>query len=81
MSGWRTIVVDGVSYVWRGADYVTVRFAESRKAVCRGPVTEIIPNMNWNVWERGQHKQTQDGMLTPRHVAAWIRRQVSCRGT
>lgn len=71
MSGWRKIVVDGKSYRWRGSSFVIVQ-DENGKRVAAGNAPEV-KDLTWNDWERGGWKKTQDGMMMPREVAAFVR--------
>ena len=36
-----------------------------------------VTGRSWTEIERGQHKKTSDGMVTPKHVADFIRSQVA----
>ena len=72
MGSWRKIIVDGKNYRWRGADFVVVQ-DENGKRVAAGSAPEI-KGISWNDWERGGWKITQDGMMRPSEVAAFIRR-------
>lgn len=69
--GWRSIVVDGRQYRWRGASYVVVQDKDGNR-VCAGNAPEI-KGISWSDWERGGWKSTPDGMMRPGEVAAFIR--------
>lgn len=66
---WRKIVVGGAEWKYHvGQIHAEARCGE-RKLLSR--LTEII-GLTWDVIERGQWKQTSDGAITPKHIAAWI---------
>lgn len=68
---WRKIVVSGVEWKYHvGTGAVEARCAE-RKLV--GQLPEVT-GLDWNSIERGRHKRTSDGMVTPKQIAAWISR-------
>lgn len=67
---WRKIVVGGAEWKYHiGSGAVEARCGD-RKLV--GTPPEIVPGLTWDIFERGQHKRTSDGMITPKHIAAWI---------
>ena len=66
---WRKIVVRGVEwkyFVGHGA--VEARCGERKIVEQLHRVTGGTPND----FERGQHKRTSDGMITPKRISAWI---------
>jgi hypothetical protein len=71
VSSWRKIVVDGKNYRWRGSSFVIVQDENGRR-VAAGNATEI-KGLTWNDWERGHWKRTNDGMMRPGEVAAFVR--------
>lgn len=75
MSGWRNIIVDGTKYRWRGHSYVMV-ITESEEKFASATACQI-KGITWSDWERGHWKKTPDGMMTPDHVAEFIRRVVN----
>jgi len=71
---WRTIEVAGVRYRWRyGRGTVEVRC--DRQVVLR-VASNILRSNSPADFERGQHKRTSDGCVTPAMVRAAIAREV-----
>jgi hypothetical protein len=70
---WRTVEVDGATYRWRyGRGTVEVR--RDRQVVLRVP-SYVLRGTTPDLFERGQHKRTSDGMVTPAMVRAAIARR------
>lgn len=72
---WRKIEVDGIVWEYRmGTGNAVIR---STKIT---PVFKFIVNYStltgrsWDIIERGQRKKTSDGMVTPKHIADYIRK-------
>lgn len=71
---WRNLTVDGKKYRWRGSSFIVIQ-DEGGKRVGKAQLSAPeIKGTDWNVWERGQWKHTNDGMMRPGEVAAYIRR-------
>lgn len=75
MSGFRRIVIEGAEWRWKTGKGGMVK--------ARGPSGESLvfsqPDLgrSWDTFERGQHKRTGDGVITPGMVAEAIRRSTS----
>jgi hypothetical protein len=70
---WRNITVDGVGWrycVGRGA--VVARGPNGEK-LCDG--LDVVTGRAWDIIERGQHKMTSDGAVTPGDISNWIKRE------
>lgn len=68
----RNISVNGVRYRYRvGKTFVVIRNETKRLLVSCADVV----GCSQNTWERGQWKKTQDGMVTPSRIAAFIKGQ------
>jgi hypothetical protein len=73
---WRTIEVAGVRYRWRyGRGTIEVRRADNNQVVLRVD-NYILRGTTPALFERGQHKRTTDGMVTPAMVRAAVARSV-----
>jgi hypothetical protein len=69
---WRTVEVAGVQYRWRyGRGTIEVR--RGREVVLRVANNDLRGNSP-DDFERGQHKRTSDGYVTPAMVRAAIAR-------
>ena len=68
MSSWREIEVDGKTYKWR-CGKTAVRI----KGIGYVMLSEIT-GLAQDIIDRGRHKITSDGMITPKQVAAYIRK-------
>lgn len=69
---WRTIEVDGTRYRWRyGRGTIEVR--NGRQVVLR-VADHVLRGNSPAEFERGQHKGTSDGYVTPAMVRAAIAR-------
>jgi hypothetical protein len=67
---WRTVEVAGVSYRWRyGRGTIEVRY--DRQVVLRVP-SYVLRGTTPDIFERGQHKGTRDGYVTPAMVRTAI---------
>lgn len=66
---WRKIVVKEVEWIFHVGKMFVV--ARNDKSVKVGMVSEV-KKMSIDTIERGRHKKTSDGMITPAHVANWI---------
>lgn len=72
MHGGRKIVVDGVTYEYRvGRGNTTIRW-ENGNAFGK-PGNAMLVGVSYDVYERGQHKRTSDGAVTPKHIASFIK--------
>lgn len=71
---WRRIIVDGVEWKY----HIGSGSAEARSGARKlsGTLSEISGGTSFSI-ERGRHKQSSDGMITPKQVAAWITRRTS----
>lgn len=70
---WRVIEVDGVCYRWRyGRGTVEIR--QDRRVVLR-VANHVLRGNSPDAFERGQHKRTDDGVVTPAMVRAAIARE------
>lgn len=70
----RKIVVDGKEYKWRcGRMYVVVK-GESKS--WHMPAWDLV-GVSPDTFDRGVRKGTQDGMVTPRMVAQWIKNNMN----
>ena len=66
----RKIIVDGKVYEWRvGRNNIVIRINGISTTIKACEVIGVTPS----IYERGQYKMTQDGMVTPSLVAAYIR--------
>jgi hypothetical protein len=71
---WRTVEVAGVCYRWRfGRGTIEVR--RDRDVVLR-VAAHVLRGNTPDLFERGQHKRTADGYVTPAMVRAAIAREV-----
>jgi hypothetical protein len=71
---WRTVEVAGVRYRWRfGRGTIEVRC--DRAVVLRVPAY-VLRGTTPDLFERGQHKRTSDGHVTPAMVRAAIAREI-----
>jgi hypothetical protein len=75
--GWRNLIVDGKKYRWRGSSFVVIQDEHGKRVGKAQLSAPEIKGEDWNVWERGQWKRTNDGMMRPGEVAAFIRRTVA----
>lgn len=76
---WRTITVDGLKWYYHvGTDSLEARAAETNGSHWKlwGSLSEITKRSPETI-ERGRHKKTSDGMVTPRQIAGWIRDKVA----
>ncbi len=67
MATWRQITVNGKTYQWKcGKNSLRVKnFGYVRLSDLTGLTQNLI--------DRGRHKQTSDGMITPAHVEKYIK--------
>lgn len=70
----RELVIDGV--VWR---YKVGRSNVSARSEGGRVYTDLASNVTGTDVERGRHKRTRDGMVTPGDVRAWIIRRTTDR--
>lgn len=71
--GARKLDIDGQIWWWTiGHLLITIWGPDGTKH--RVTITEVR-GVSPAVYERGQHKRTVDGMVTPAHVRQWIQRQ------
>lgn len=69
MPKWRKIVVDGSTYEYHvGRSYVVFDNGHRVKL-------NEITGRDWDTIERGQWKKTSDGMVTPKHIAEYLRKR------
>lgn len=74
---WRTVEVAGVRYRWRfGRGTIEIR--RDREVVLRVPAHELRGTTP-DLFERGQHKRTSDGYVTPAMVRTAIAKTVGAR--
>lgn len=74
---WRTVEVAGVCYRWRyGRGTIEIR--RDRQVVLRVPAY-VLRGTTPDLFERGQHKRTSDGYVTPAMVRAAITKSVGAR--
>ncbi len=72
--GWRRVEVAGVVYRWRyGRGMIEVR--REHQVVLR-VADYVLRGTTPDLFERGQHKGTSDGYVTPAMVRAAIAREV-----
>ncbi len=68
------IVVDEKEYEYKvGRGSTNIRNLETRKSISVS--NHILKGITPNVFERGQHKKTSDGMILPSEVAKWIKNE------
>lgn len=68
---WRDITVDGSEYKWgvgRGA--VVIQMGPNWKVITGA---HAVKGISLEAYERGKHKKTRDGMVTPKEVATYLR--------
>ena len=69
---WRTVIVASVAYRWRyGRGTIEVR--RGREVVLRVP-NHVLRGTTPDLFDRGQHKRTSDGYVTPAMIRAAIAR-------
>lgn len=69
----RTIYVEASDTVWKWT--VSSRggvLAYSRQGDRRCAYASTVKGVTPDTFDRGQHKRTRDGMVTPKEVAAWL---------
>lgn len=68
-SGVRTLHIEGVEYKYTIKGHGVQYFLDDKKVVASFPA---VTGRSWNIIERGQHKKTSDGMITPKHCKAFL---------
>lgn len=70
---WRKIVVNDKTYRWTGSGNVVIQNAEGKRVSPPFLPAAEIKGITYDQYERGQHKRTTDGMLTPRDISTYIK--------
>ena len=66
----RKITVQGIKWVWQvgKGGYVKAYSENGLMKLAHASIKHVDPD----TWDRGQYKQTSDGQLTPKEIAAWL---------
>ena len=69
----RKVVIGTRTYHWHvGKTFVVILPPQGRKTVA---LAHDVRGVSPETWERGCHKLTSDGQLTPQHVVDYINRK------
>ena len=70
----RKIVVNGVEWKYTVSDKGTVlAYSKTGQRACVHGCF-INGTNDPNILDRGQYKKTRDGMITPKHIAEWLKK-------
>lgn len=69
--GARKLEVDDQLWWWLTGRHMITLWLPNRSKI-RVPITTVT-GRSWDVFERGQHKRTSDGAITPEQVRQYVR--------